>query len=148
MNSPWEIDVNRGKFNIAVSCVNFGKIATDGKWKIGLAIFFFVRTGPQLELLFSIGLAVFMFGWNFSQTFIFATPGTIDGTGGATAMAMGLSNLGGALGPILAAPVITRFGLFSVPAITASLVLVGIAFFAPLAVTVGRRESTEDRNGN
>jgi predicted MFS family arabinose efflux permease len=105
-----------------------------------LILFHHLPRGAGSEIEFCLSLALFMFGWNFGQTFLFAATAGVDATGAASSMASGLSSVAGAVSPICIAPIVVMFGLISVPVTAAILIFFGVLAVTPMSRT-GRSEN-------
>jgi MFS family permease len=90
-------------------------------------------SGAGDAMLFCAGTIAFMFGWVVYVPNACGVTAALDSTGAATVIATAGANGGFALGPILAVPAISLWGLGAVPYLTFGLLAVAFCLFGPVA---------------
>ena len=95
----------------------------------GSALLDFAGTG----LYFATGAFTFMFGWALFVPYASGVTAAVDRTGAAMVLATTCAGGGLALGPLLAVPLVDRFGYGAVPAVTITLSILALCLLVPLA---------------
>jgi predicted MFS family arabinose efflux permease len=82
--------------------------------------------------ILTLGAIVFMMGWTAYVPYAFGVTSSLDLTGTLSVLASATACAGFSLGPIMAVPVISRWGLGAVPGLTFGLILAGFCLVGPL----------------